>query len=81
MNARNWKQHTPLMVSLFAFRDAERDTMQRTIELLISADAELDAVDSNCDTALILAVASTAESGEYLVPPSVCIILLEAGSF
>ena len=32
VNGQNWKQHTPLVVSPFAFRDADRDTMQRTVE-------------------------------------------------
>ena len=81
MNARNNEQNTPLMISVFAFCYADLEAMQRTIELLANADAELDAVNWNCDTALTQAFTRKGPNGDYEmhVPAAVQIALIEAG--
>ena len=81
VNARNSDQSTPLMISVFAFHYADLAAVQRTVELLVNADAELDAVNCTCDTALSLAVAGKGLTGVgQQIPAAVGIILIEAGS-
>ena len=74
--------HTPLMTALSTFHLGDTENMQRTTEMLIAANADLNAVDHNGQSALFIAVCQTAPSPSnlsYLVPASVCIALIEAG--
>ena len=73
---------TPLMVALAYFRDEDKAAMQRTIEVLLAANADPNAAAPNGITVLLVALAQAGspDSNEnYQVPASVCILLIEAG--
>ena len=86
LDARNHELHTPLMSALSTFNlgDSHGDSvnMQRTTEMLIAANADLNAVDHNGQTALLTALCRALNPDSnvtYLVPTSACIALIEAG--
>ena len=74
---------TPLMAATYGFRNEDKAAMQRTIEVLLAANADPNATDTNGVTILTVALAVRAKSadsnGTYRVPASVCILLIEAG--
>ena len=73
---------TPLMTAMLSFHLGNRVNVQRTTEVLIAANADLNAVDHNGQSALFMAVYQAAPSASnftYLVPASVCISLIDAG--
>ena len=82
LNARTPELRTPLMAAMLGFHLGDRVNMQRTTEMLIAANADLNAVGHTGQTALFIAVCQAAFSPSnvtYFVPASVCIALIEAG--
>ena len=82
VNSRNSQLNTPLIVATASFRHADKAAMQRTIEVLLAANADLNAVDQNGVTVLTLALAhaeSPDSNKKYVVPASVCVLLIKAG--
>ena len=83
LDARNTKLLTPLMVLLLSFRLQNRADMQEATEMLIAANADLNTVDQDGESALLMAVglAITSDNNTvtYRVPACVCIRLIEAG--
>ena len=78
---------TPLMMSVHpsaVHHNLKPADMQRTVKILIAANADLNAVDKNGRTALLLALFNfeIPENGvrEDRAPSSVCIALIEAGT-
>ena len=82
LNARTPELRTPLMTATIGFPLRDTENMQRTTEMLIAANADLNAVDHNGQTALMMALCRALNSDSnltYLVPTSACIALIEAG--
>ena len=73
---------TPLMTALAGFHLQDRADMQRTVEVLIAANADLNAVCHGGNTAITAAMEKIEKSNNietFIVPASVCITLIEAG--
>ena len=82
LDARTPELRTALMTAMLGFHLGDRVNMQRTTEMLIAANADLNAVGHTGQTALFIAVCQAAFSPSnvtYFVPASVCIALIEAG--
>ena len=82
VDVRTLHLRTPLMVALLDFHLQDRAAMQRTVEVLIAADADLNAVCQGGDTALTDAMEQVVKSNNnetYSIPALVCIMLIEAG--
>ena len=71
------------MVLLLSFRLQNRADMQEATEMLIAANADLNTVDQDGESALLMAlgqaVTSDTNTVTYRVPACVCIRLIEAG--
>ena len=70
--------YTPLMVAMLNFRPDNQVDMQLTVDALIAANADLNAVAQGGRTALMMALHNF-YSAEDQTPASVCISLIEAG--
>ena len=82
LDARTPELRTALMTAMLGFHLGDRVNMQRTTEMLIAAKADLNTVDHDGQTALLMAVCEATDSDSnvtYLVPASVCIALIETG--
>ena len=66
--------YTPLMVAVLNSRDAQ----QSIVEALVTANADLNAVNKDGSTALMLALLNC-DDNEMHVPAAVQIALIEAG--
>ena len=85
VDAQDCEQLTPLMVAMLNFRLQDTADMQLNIEALIAANADLNAVDQDDRSALMIAVSHLNSRilgtllDTFRVPASVCIALIEAG--
>ena len=77
---------TPLIAAIANFSTEDPADMQLVIEVLVSAQTDLNAVDEDGNTALAMALLSydktadrICEASFNIVPASVCILLIEAG--
>ena len=74
---------TPLMVAVLNFSSEDRADMQLIIQALVSAKSDLNVVDQDGNTALVMAMPSYDKTADRIrkdvVPASVCILLIEAG--
>ena len=76
VNVRDTQQlRTPLMAAMNGIVDA-----CKMIEMLVAANADVNAVDQNNETALMIALVHVSlEYETFTVPASICIALIEAG--
>ena len=70
---------TPLIAAIFNFGSVEPADMQLVIEALIAANASLNAIDEDGNTALVMTISQANSNMTHQVPAFVCVALIEAG--